>query len=60
MKRGDTIIIAKISRLSRTPSDLIVIIGKCQNKSINFYTTKENYCFDNSIGSKVLLVWLRN
>lgn len=54
MKRGDTIIVTEISRLSRTLTDLMAIMGKCLNKGINLYTTKEKYCFDNSINSKVL------
>lgn len=54
MKRGDTIIVTEISRLSRTLTDLMTIMGRCLNKGINLYTTKEKYCFDNSINSKVL------
>lgn len=54
MRRGDTIIVTEISRLSRTLTDLMAIMGKCLNKGINLYTTKEKYCFDNSINSKVL------
>ena len=40
MKRGDTIIVTEISRLSRTLTDVMAIMGK--------------YCFDNSINSKIL------
>ncbi len=32
----------------------MTIMGKCLNKEINLYTTKEGYSFDNSINSKVL------
>ncbi len=54
MKRGDTLIVTEISRLSRTLTDIMTIMGKCLNKEINLYTTKEGYSFDNSINSKVL------
>ena len=51
MKRGDTLIVTEVSRLSRTLTD---IMGLCLEKGINLYTTKEGYSFDNSINSKVL------
>lgn len=54
MKRGDTLIVTEISRLSRTLTDVMTIMGKCLKKGINLYTTKEGYTFDNSINSKVL------
>ena len=54
MKRVDTLIVTEISRLSRTLTDIMTIMGKCLNKEINLYTTKEGYSFDNSINSKVL------
>ena len=54
MKRGDTLVVTEISRLSRTLTDVMTIMGKCLKKEINLYTTKEGYTFDNSINSKVL------
>ncbi len=54
MKRGDTLIVTEISRLSRTLTDIMSIMGKCLKKEINLYATKEGYSFDNSINSKVL------
>ncbi len=54
MKHGDTIIVTEISRLSRTLTDVMTIMGKCLKKGINLYTTKEGYTFDDSINSKVL------
>ena len=54
MKRGDTLIVTEISRLSRTLTDIMSIMGKCLKKEINIYATKEGYSFDNSINSKVL------
>ncbi len=54
MKRGDTLVVTEISRLSRTLTDIMSIMGRCLKKQINLYTTKEGYTFDNTINSKVL------
>ncbi|HIZ85417.1 MAG TPA: recombinase family protein [Candidatus Coprenecus stercoravium] len=54
MKAGDTLIVTEISRLSRTMTDIMGIMGKCLKKEIKLYTTKEGYSFDDSINSKVL------
>lgn len=54
MKSNDTLVVTEISRLSRTLTDVMAIMGKCLERGINLYTTKEKYCFDGSINSKVL------
>lgn len=54
LKRGDTLIVTEISRLSRTLTEIMTIMGRCIDRGINLYTTKEGYTFDNSINSKVL------
>lgn len=54
MKTGDTLIVTEISRLSRSLTDIMAILGQCVEKGINIYTTKEKYKFDDSINSKVL------
>ena len=54
MKRSDTIIVTEISRISRSLTDIMEVMGYCVGKGINLYTTKENYRFDDSINSKVL------
>ncbi len=54
LKAGDTLIVTEISRLSRTMTDIMAIMGKCLRKNIRLYTTKEGYTFDDSINSKVL------
>ena len=50
MKAGDTLIVT----LSRTLTDIMNIMGKCLQKKIKLYTTKEGYTFDDTINSKVL------
>ena len=54
MKVGDTLIVTEISRLSRTLTDIMSIMGRCLEKRINLYSVKEGYSFDDSINSKVL------
>ena len=54
MKKGDTLIVSEVSRLSRNLTDIMTIMGKCLEKGINIYTTKERYRFDDSINSKIL------
>ncbi len=54
LKSGDTLIVTEISRLSRTLTEIMGIMGRCLEKGIILHTTKEGYTFDDSINSKVL------
>lgn len=54
MKRGDTLIVTEVSRLSRRLTEIMSIMSRCVDRGINLYTTKEGYTFDNTINSKVL------
>lgn len=54
MKKGDTMIVTEISRISRSLTDIMGVMGHCVEKGINIFTTKEKYRFDDSINSKVL------
>ena len=54
MKKGDTLIVSEVSRLSRNLTDIMTIMGLCLRKGINIYTVKEKYRFDDSINSKIL------
>ena len=54
MNKGDTLIVTEISRLSRSLTEIMSIMGYCLEKEVCIYTTKERYTFDNSINSKVL------
>ncbi len=54
LNKDDTLIVTEISRLIRTLTDIMAIMGKCLERGINLYTTKEGYSFDNTINSKVL------
>lgn len=54
LKAGDTLIVTELSRLSRTLTDIMAIMGLCLEKNITLYSTKDGYAFDDSINSKVL------
>lgn len=54
LKTGDTLIVTELSRLSRTLTDIMAIMGRCLEKNITLYSTKDGYAFDDSINSKVL------
>lgn len=54
VRKGDTLIVSEISRLSRSLTEIMEIMGKCLEKNIRLYTVKERYSFDDSINSKVL------
>lgn len=54
MKKGDILIVSEVSRLSRTLTDVMSIMGKCLDKGIDIHTVKERYRFDDSINSKIL------
>ena len=54
MKKGDTLIVTEISRISRSLTDIMSAMGQCIGRGIHIYTTKEKYRFDDTINSKVL------
>lgn len=54
MKKGDTLIVTELSRLSRTLTDIMAIVGELLRKQVCLYSTKDRYAFDDTINSKVL------
>ena len=54
MRKGDTLIVTEVSRLSRSLTEIMAIMGNCLENHVNMNTTKERYTFDDSINSKVL------
>ena len=54
LKAGDTLIVTELSRLSRTLTDIMVIVGELLEKGVFLYSTKDRYSFDDTINSKVL------
>lgn len=54
LKQGDILIVTELSRLSRTLTEIMSIVGECLERKITIYSTKDGYAFDDSINSKVL------
>ena len=54
LRRGDTLVVTEVSRLSRSLTEIMAIMGVCVKKGVNIYTTKERYKFDDSLNSKIL------
>lgn len=54
LKRGDTLIVTELSRLSRTLTEIMSIVGELLRKEVLLYSTKDRYYFDDTINSKVL------
>ncbi len=54
LKQGDTLIVTELSRLSRTLTEIMSIVGECLERKITIYSTKDCYAFDDTINSKVL------
>lgn len=54
LKKGDTLIVTEISRLSRSLHEIMLIMKLCVDNNISVYSTKDGYTFDDSINSKVL------
>ena len=59
LKQGDILIVTELSRLSRTLTEIMSIVGECLERKITIYSTKDGYAFDDSINSKVLCFALR-
>ena len=54
LKKGDTLIIPEISRLSRKLMDIMEILRICMEKEVTVYSIKEGYELGDTIVSKVL------
>lgn len=54
VKKGDSIIVSEISRLSRRMFDIIAILNICMKKEVTLYSVKEGYVISDDINSKVM------
>lgn len=54
LKKGDTLIVTELSRLSRSLHEIMQIMKFCVDSSVEIHSTKDGYIFDDSINSKVL------
>ena len=55
LKKGDTLIVSELSRLSRTLLDIMAIMRSLLEKGVILYSVKENFCLADNISSKVIL-----
>lgn len=54
LKRGDSLIVTEISRLSRNLFHIMEVLQYCLKKEVVIYTVKEGYVLGNDIQSKVM------
>lgn len=54
LKKGDTLIVTELSRLSRSLHEIMQIMKYCVENNVEIHSTKDGYVFDDSINSKVL------
>lgn len=55
LKKGDTLIVSELSRLSRTLLDIMSIMHSLLERGITLYSVKENFSLADNINSKVIL-----
>lgn len=55
LKKGDTLIVSELSRLSRTLLDIMSIMHSLLDRGVTLYSVKENFCLSDNISSKVIL-----
>lgn len=55
LKKGDTLIVSELSRLSRTLLDIMSIMHSLLERGVILYSVKENFSLADNINSKVIL-----
>ena len=55
LRRGDTLVVSELSRLSRTLLDIMAIMRSLLDRGVTLYSVKENFCLADNINSKVIL-----
>lgn len=55
LKKGDTLIVSELSRLSRTLLDIMSIMHSLLDRGVTLYSVKESFCLADNINSKVIL-----
>lgn len=54
LEKGDSLIVAEVSRLGRSLLDVMTTLNLCMTKGIAVYTSKERFEMANNLNSKVL------
>ena len=54
MQKGDSLVLSDISRLGRTLSEVMDIMGRCMEKSVQIYSIKDRYILDQTLDLPVM------
>ncbi len=54
MQKGDSLILSDISRLGRTLSEVMDIMGRCMEKGVQIYSIKDRYILDKALDLPVM------
>ena len=54
MQKGDSLVLSDISRLGRTLSEVMEIMGRCMEKSVQIYSIKDRYILDQTLDLPVM------
>ncbi|WP_308548282.1 recombinase family protein [uncultured Parabacteroides sp.] len=54
MQKGDSLVLPDISRLGRTLSEVMEIMGRCMEKSVQIYSIKDRYILDQTLDLPVM------
>ena len=54
MQKGDSLGLSDISRLGRTLSEVMEIMGRCMEKSVQIYSIKDRYILDQTLDLPVM------
>ena len=52
MQKGDSLIFSDISRLGRTLSEVMDIMGRCMEKGVQIYSIRDRYILDKALDHK--------
>ena len=54
MQKGDSLIFSDISRLGRTLSEVMDIMGRCMEKGVQIYSIRDRYILDQALDLPVM------
>ena len=54
MQKGDSLVLSDISRLGRTLSEVMEIMGRCMEKGVQIYSIRDRYILDQALNLPVM------
>ena len=54
MQKGDSLVLSDISRLGRTLSEVMEIMGRCMEKGVQIYSIRDRYILDQALDLPVM------